>query len=311
MGGRIEASWLSTRRAADARARDASLPLVQSLANHLAAISAIAASQAAVHIVDVGAGTGANADWLAPRLRSALTGAGVGRWAHHWYLLDHDPDLLAARHLNLPARDVQLSEHVGGLSDVAALLAVQGRPRVLTCSALLDLLTPDEITELVTDTVRSADGALFALSVTGAIALDPADEQDYVVSDLFNAHQQARRTGGARRGTTPTDSGPAGPAGWTYAVGAFEAAGWRVQQVATPWRLGPAARDLSNRLLSERSQAAAEMAPDAHTRGLVEGWLARRLHQLDDQGLGVRVDHMDVLALPPRSTSVQMSSPNG
>lgn len=302
MGERIEASWLAVRREADTAAREASLGLVNAVARHIASLPA---SHAALHVVDVGAGTGANTEWLAPRLDDALLEVDGPRRPQHWHLLDHDRSLLAARQLTLPTGHVRVSDHLGTTADAAQLIDNLEGYTLLTCSALLDLLTPAQIDSLVRAAVSGAEAALFALSVTGVITISPADSDDAHVSALFNAHQrqpQPRASEGREAA--------AGPDGWSLARDAFEAAGWTAQVSATPWHLGARQAPLVSRLLTERAAAAAQMTDDAAGRAGVEAWLARRARQLDRGDLAVSVDHRDVLALPARSTSVQMSSPS-
>ncbi|MGB6005418.1 MAG: hypothetical protein WBG36_12495 [Ornithinimicrobium sp.] len=303
MSDRIEASWLGLRRAEDSRARQASLPLIQALANSL---TLEVTDRPRLSVLDIGAGTGANAQWLAPQLDHALSTAGASSISQHWRLLDHDQALLDARRVDLARGQYRVSEYVGTVADVAALLEEsrgEAAGVIVTCSALLDVLTPRDIDVLVTSAVASADAALLAMSVTGEIQIDPPDADDDMVTDLFNAHQQRRLSGDCAA------QGAAGPAGWNHAVVAFQASGWSVQLAATPWLLGHGSAPLTLRWLTERAEAAAQMTPDSATATRVRDWLARRLRHGERSGLEVQVDHMDVLALPPRSISAQMSSP--
>ncbi|MGB5952051.1 MAG: hypothetical protein WBG57_05970 [Ornithinimicrobium sp.] len=306
MGERIDARWLSIRREADTAAREASLSLVQMLAAHFGTtqISSDELDVDELDVIDIGAGTGANAQWLAPRLHQSLRAVGAFA-AQHWHLLDHDPALLKARSLALPGKQVRVSDHLATTADLAAVLRGIEGVSLVTCSALLDLLSSAEIDALAADTVAGADAALLALSVTGVITITPGDCADALVSDLFNLHQQRAELEDAG---APAQAA-AGPTGWRHAQAAFEGAGWSVDTAHTPWLLGPHQAPLSRRLLVERAEAAAQMASDASGRADVRAWLARRERHLETSGLDIRVDHIDMLALPPRSISVQMSSP--
>ncbi len=306
MGDRIEASWLDLRRDADARAREASLPLIQTLANSL---TLDVAGRHWLSVLDLGAGTGANAQWLAPRFDQALSARGFPRLSQHWKLLDHDQALLDARRVDLAHSRHRVSEHAGTVADVAGLLKESRGDAagvILTCSALLDLLTRCDIEVLVASAVAGADAALLAMSVTGEIQIDPSDADDDVVTRLFNAHQQGHCAGSLTAGEAA-----AGPDGWKHAAAAFTASGWSVQVAQTPWQLGPSSAALTARLLTERAEAAATVAPDSATARRVRRWLVERLRRHEEaSGLEVRVAHVDLLALPPRSISVQMSSPS-
>ncbi len=306
----IEASWLAVRRAADERARATSVPLIEQLAAQVTSLMADnrhhdtsrgpsdAASDGLLRriaFVDVGAGTGANQEWLGPQVQQRMG----QRWAQDWHLLDHDASLLAQARPSSHAWLAGTTRHVGGVEEVGPVLGGLQRPRVVTCSALLDLLTTEQIDALVRACVASSEGALWSLSVTGEVRLEPGDATDQRVADLFNRHQ---------RGGDQSDS-TLGPDAWRYAERAFEAAGWTVELATTAWHLGPADEALTRRLLTERAAAARSATDEQATRQHVDAWLAGRLSDIDAGRLRMSVDHADVLALPPSVISAQTSSP--
>lgn len=307
----IEASWLAVRRAADERARAASRPLIERLAAHLTAVGAdtprpitdrgpSAAGTdgipGCITFIDVGAGTGANQEWLGPQMHTQMGAA----WTQEWHLLDHDASLLAAAQPSTAPWLGKSNRHVGGVETVAAVLADVQPLRVMTCSALLDLLTSAQVDSLVHACVTGADAALWSLSVTGEVQLDPDHHYDRRVADLFNQHQ---------RGGDESDP-TLGPDAWSYAKRAFVAAGWHVDVLHTPWHLGNGDEALTRRLLTERAAAARSAASDPASCQGVDEWLATRLHDIEAGRLLLSVDHVDVLALPPSVISVQMSSPS-
>jgi hypothetical protein len=250
-----------------------------------------------VSVVDVGAGTGANQTWLAPALREAGFAG-----PQDWHLLDHDAGLLevASRSTEeLPG--VHSTRHTARVTDVAGLLPRLRRPRVITCSALLDLLTAAEIDHLVGATLESGQAALWALSVTGTVAPTPQHPGDHLVSELFNADQQR---------TLDDDRALLGPTAWSYAADRLRAGGWDVHTVSTPWQLGPADAALLRRWVDERADAAAGASDQVDVRSRVGSWAAARRSHLDDGVLSVRVGHTDLLALPDNVISVQTSSPS-
>lgn len=298
----IEASWLALRYRADARAREHSLSLVRAAAAHLRATSLLAPkppAAPAVVVVDVGAGTGANLRWLGPHLDQALESA----LRQDWRLLDHDAALLDAVEETHPTWLRSSTRHTGAAGTLTTLLEAASPPLLVTCSALLDLLTPAQIDELVTATVAGADAALWSLSVTGKVDLTPGHADDARVSELFNSDQQ--------RGTAPSAGVEtlAGPDGWRLAAEAFTARGWSVTTVGSPWVLGTGDEPLVVRLLTERAAAASATDPGSKDQRLIESWLARRLKHLDVGVLSVRIDHTDLLALPVKSISEHTSSP--
>ena len=86
----------------------------------------------------------------------------------------------------------------GDLTDLDA--AQLAGTSLVTASALLDLLTADEVDALADACTAAGCPALLTLSVTGSVAVLPAEPLDAVFAAAFDAHQ--RRTVG-RRGPAP------------------------------------------------------------------------------------------------------------
>ena len=255
MSGEFSPDWLALREPADAAARDTGLAdrLRERLTPPLV-------------VRDLGCGTGSMGRWLAPRLRGP----------QHWVLMDRDPALLTYAGTHLPdGVTVQTREgDVTGLT--GADLAGTG---LVTCSALLDLLTTGEIGDLVTACAAGGTAALFTLSVTGRVALDPADPLDGEIADAFNEHQ--RRVTGGRVLLGPDAAG--------VAADAFAAAGAVVDVRPSPWRLGPDNAALAGQWLRGWLSAAAEQRPDLR----LDDYLRWRLAD----GFAASVGHEDVLAI--------------
>src|SRR6476659_7719316 len=186
---RVSSQWLRLREPADAAAR--SLALAQGVARAIAGRhgSGAGADRAPVVVHDLGSGTGSMGRWLAPLLDGP----------QHWVLHDRDPDLLhVAADAPAPASadgsPVTVETRLGDLSglDPGALAGAS----LVTASALLDMLTLDEIDHLVRTCVGAGCPALVTLSVTGDVRLSPGDPLDGELRDAFNDHQ--RRTTGGR-----------------------------------------------------------------------------------------------------------------
>jgi hypothetical protein len=269
---RVDPRWLALRGPADARARTAhGATVVADLTRHLLARSAGGARRA-VRLVDVGAGTGAGAAWLRWRLPVAQS----------WRLIDRDADLLA---LATPVADGWAEPVVADLAELPRLLAA--RPAdVVTCQALLDLLTADQIATLLRPAVASDAAVLLSLSVTGHVTLRPEHPDDDLVNEAFNAHQHRSHL--------------LGPDAGKHAAAALRARGYTVTAVPTPWRLGSADRDLTAAWLHGRAQAAGEQMPG--DSGRIARWLAQRLAAAARGGLVATVGHVDVLGIPPGRT---------
>jgi Methyltransferase domain len=248
------AGWLALREPADAAARSAEL------ADRLTL-------RPPVLVHDLGSGTGSMARWLAPRLPVP----------QHWVLHDRDPNLLALAARALPP-GVSAETRVGDLTRLSA--ADLADASLVTCSALLDMLTAAEIEGLVA--ACAGLPALLTLTVVGAVRLDPPHPLDAVVAAAFDAHQ--RRTVGGRR--------LAGPDATEIALTAFSNHGIAVEVRETPWRLRP--EPLARAWFDGWLGAALEQDPDLSAQ--LNGYVPSRMEQLRTGRLRVSVGHRDLYA---------------
>jgi trans-aconitate methyltransferase len=268
---RVSSAWLSLREAADAAARAGEL--LEPVRHRLASASPIV-------IHDLGCGTGSMGRWLAPRLAGP----------QHWIMHDRDPDLLerAATDLVDTALDgtpVTVKTWQGDVTDLTAddLAGVS----LVTASALLDLLTADEVERIVAACAGARCPALLTLSVDGRVEFTPTDPLDADLAAAFNAHQ--RRTAGGRRLIGPDAVGAA--------VDAFARRGARVEVRSSPWRLGRDDVRLAAEWLTGWLAAAAEQRPEL--ADAAAAYARRRLADLATGRLDVVVHHSDLLACYP------------
>ncbi|HEU4422430.1 MAG TPA: class I SAM-dependent methyltransferase [Pilimelia sp.] len=262
---RVTAAWLALREAADAAARASDL--VEPVRRHLAGTP-----RAVIH--DLGSGTGSMARWLAPRLSGP----------QHWIMYDRDTDLL--KHAR------------GGIATNGASVTVETRQRditrltaddldgvgLITASALLDMLTAEEVERIVATCVKAGCPALLTISVVGRVELTPPDPLDADIAEAFNAHQ--RRTIGGRS--------LLGPDAVDATVEAFGRRGAAVLVRSSPWRLGADQAALATEWLKGWLAAAREQRPEL--AGPAAAYARRRLAQAAAGRLGVVVHHSDVLA---------------
>jgi trans-aconitate methyltransferase len=270
---RVSAEWLALREPADAAAR--ARELVDELRRHLPATG-----RTVIH--DLGCGTGAMGRWLAPLL------PGPQRWVLH----DRDADLLEAATADPPgpAADGSALALETKQSDINNLDHGQfGDTTLITASALLDMLTADELSGLADLCTAAACPALLTLSVTGRVELTPADALDRRVAAAFNAHQ--RRT--TQRGAL---LGPDAP---EEAIMELGRRGTEVVVRSSPWRLGASDADLIAEWLRGWLWAACEQEPELTAQ--THGYKRRRLAEATAGQLEVTVDHADLLVLPPAS----------
>ncbi|WP_328448551.1 class I SAM-dependent methyltransferase [Amycolatopsis sp. NBC_00438] len=269
--GAYSPEWLSLREPADAAARAPQLlePLREFLPD-----------DEEVVIRDLGCGTGSLGRWLAARLPGT----------QHWILHDHDTALLAHARAGLPrtALDGSPVDVVTEQRDVTALRAPDlDGTSLVTASALLDLLTKDEVTALAGAIVGAGCAALLMLSVDGRVELSPADPLDDEIAAAFNAHQR-RITGGRRL---------LGPAALDVAATAFGRLGATVLRAESAWRLGPDQAELQRQWLRGWVGAAVEQVPDLLPAADV--YLQRRLEMAQSHELHAVIHHGDLLVLPP------------
>lgn len=278
--GWVTPDWLALRERADAEARAPELlgPLRAYLANGPRIGKRFV-------VRDLGCGTGSMARWLSRRL------AGEQRWV----LYDRDPGLLdiAVASAIGPAADGGPVMVVPKPADITRIGAAElANTSLVTASALLDLLTFDEVDELAAACVEARCPALFVLSVVGKVEITPAEPLDARITAAFNAHQ--RRTTDGRR--------LLGPDAVDATAVAFGRRGATVLDCPSPWLLGPEHAALAAEWLHGWVMAACEQEPDLAAEG--REYLRRRLNTCADGQLRLVVHHRDLLIFPPPLTGV-------
>jgi hypothetical protein len=267
---RVSPAWLVLREPADAAARSAEL--AERVARHVRP-----AGRLVVH--DLGGGSGAMGRWLAPRLPGP----------QHWVVHDRDADLL----------ELAVAAPPGPAADGAAVTVEPRRSDItrpargdldgaslVVASALLDMLTADELAGMLAACTGIGCPILLALTVVGRVALTPADPLDAHMAAAFNAHQ--RRTTAAGRLLGPDAVGAA--------VAELRGTGAEVLVRPSPWRLDAARADLTAAWLHGWVAAACEQDPALAAEA--GAYRDRRLAQAAAGELAVTVDHADLLVLP-------------
>lgn len=267
---RVSPTWLALREPADAAAR--AVDLVDELYRGLPA-------ERPLLVHDLACGSGSMMRWLAPRLPGP----------QHWICHDLDPELLAlaaAEQYQRDAVDPQITVEFRQQDVTRLAMGDYDGAALITTSALLDLLTAEEVDRLVAACVDAQCPALLSLSVSGQVAIWPRHPLDAVVGDAFNSHQ--RRTTNGRR--------LLGPDAAATAAGEFRAFGYEVLVRASPWRLGPDARELASAWISDWVAAACEQRPELTSEA---GEYVRQREMDAAAGrMHVFVQHCDVLARP-------------
>jgi hypothetical protein len=267
---RVSPSWLELREAADGAAR--APELVGQLRRRVP-------TEGRWLIHDLGCGSGSLGRWLAPLF------AGPQRWVLH----DRDIDLLtmAAADVPRPAADGAEVVIETRVSDVTQLRSDDFVGATLvTASALLDLLTGEELTRLTHACAGARCPVLFVLSVSGRVQLLPADPLDAQVAAAFDAHQRRMTPRGRLLG----------PDAAAAAAESFRQQGAKVAVRPSPWRLGPTDSALAIAWLTGWVDAACEQEPDLVPAA--DLYRRRRLREAAAGLLAVSVGHVDLLVLP-------------
>lgn len=267
------ADWLALREPADADAR--SVELVERLSPRPPLV-----------IHDLGSGTGSMVRWLAPRLPGP----------QHWVLHDRDAALLDRAAATMPP-GITVETRPGDLTALTA--ADLAGASLITASALLDMLTADDVSRVVS--ACAGRPTLLTLSVIGSVAFSPADPLDAEVAAAFDEHQ--RRTVDGRR--------LLGPDAADATAEAFRRRGIPVEVRSTPWRLGPDRAALAAEWFAGWVGAAQEQRPSLQTGS----YRARRLADVRSGRLEITVGHLDLFtpgnSLNPKSRSPVVRSSKG
>ena len=267
---RASAEWLRLREPADAAARAAEL---------VDEVRAYLPTDGRAAIYDLGCGSGSMVRWLAAQ----LTGP------QHWVIYDRDAELLTLAAADPPGEasdgaPVTIETRQG---DITRLKPGElAGAALITASALLDMMTAEELGRFVATCAGPGCPVLIVLSVTGRVELIPSDPFDQRVTDAFNAHQ--RRTTSVGRLLGPDAVGAA--------VDGFTRLGLDVLVRPSPWRLGPGQAALTAEWFTGWLAAACEQRPELGAEA--PSYAKRRLAEAAAGRLSVTVDHLDLLVPP-------------
>jgi SAM-dependent methyltransferase len=285
----FSADWLDLRERADTQARSAAL--VEALPRDRNSDSPLA-------VFDLGAGTGANLRYLAPKLGGL----------QHWLLVDDDDALLDVARVRLIEWGRSLDATVTSAHDETLLVArgftcairtrkldlaqdfvVLALPDecLVTASALIDLVSARWLEQLATACRTARASILLALTYDGRMMLEPGDPDDDFAVRCFNRHQLLDKGFGSALG----------PRGAEAAEELLAAQGFDVRSAASHWRLDSRHRRLQAQLLDGWLAAAIEIAPEERLR--LTQWHAAHRRRIDVGETQFVVGHRDVLARVP------------
>lgn len=282
------AEWLNLREPVDVVSRDQHL--VETLRGRLA-------SDKTLRILDLGAGTGANLRYLAPRLGGE----------QHWRLLDNDAALLSLVPLKLQAwtreqhltMDIHKREmFIGGenfdchvqwqeIDMFTNLRDIEfDGTDLVSASALLDLVSCQWLSELGGYTRKAQAAVYFALTYNGYIDFYPRCAADERVRELVNVHQ-----------LTDKGFGPAlGPAAALRARDIFQKMDFDLALARSDWVIGGNEIELCRQLCDGWIQAARQVSPQENSD--LSLWHESRLELFKHDDVAINVGHTDMVGWP-------------
>ncbi len=275
----FDSDWLTLREPADHRARNRALMAdVLAWAEQEYNTRDIASGQHAppLLVADLGSGTGSNARYLAPALTVP----------QRWVLLDQDEHLLSLAAKRVKSLDVPLETRACHLTAQTLASQIPDGTRLVTASALIDLVSAQWLKALASAAAAHRAGLLIVLTYDGRFELSPAEADDHWILESVNAHQHREKGAGAAMGPDAT----------TYLRAQLQSYGYQVSVAPSPWRLTPGQSALQIALLQGWQQAVQEQNPDELARA--QCWFDMRLAQARAQRLSICVNHQDLFAWP-------------
>jgi len=265
----FSAEWLALREPYDLRARNSPV---------LAAVAAAFADQPAVAVVDLACGAGASLRAIGPHLPARQS----------WRLVDNDLGLLARTaglaqppRLSVQARAVDLARDLEP--------ALDGPLDLITCSALLDLVSEQWLERLAVEAAARRLPVYAALSYDGRATLLPSAAFDAEMVAALNRHQ------GRDKGFGPA----LGPQAAALAAARFEAVGYGVMQGRSDWVFGPADKSIQDTILAGWATAAGELGDVPLDR--IAAWFTHRRELVADGRSRLQIGHIDLFATPTAS----------
>lgn len=289
----FSADWLRLREPYDHRARDGNAYALPPLPHR---------PDGSVAVVDLGAGTGSNLRFLAPRLPGRQT----------WRLIDHDAGLLqegrrliaswaagqgyaVATATDDPAETLRLQrddrtitigfearDFGGGITT-----GLIGNADLVTTSALLDLASLNWIGSLAASCRALRAQLVLGLTYDGRIAWQPEDPQDAAVAVLINRHQRTSKGLGMA----------IGPDACRFAADCLRRYGYTVAEMPADWTLSPDDVEMQSALLADWAGAAHAVSTPADDP--VEAWRRRRADLIASGKSRLIVGHRDLSARLP------------
>jgi len=249
-------------------------------------VAELCRKRAPLRVLDLGAGTGANFRYLAPRLGCDQT----------WLLVDQSGDLLAQAKKEIgdmavgTAHDWTVRTKILDMAEGIARLDF-GAFDLVTASALTDLVSLRWFQRLIDACWEARVLVAVALTYNGRKIWDPPEPDDALVLDWFNQHQRTDKGFGPAMGPEATD----------LMIEAAHNAGYATLRERSDWQIGPNETAMHEAMMRWVTLATEEFMPKETER--IKTWAAKRRRIAGAGACSLTVGHCDILAYPPNGDS--------
>ncbi len=265
---KLAVDWLQQRFLFDNRARDHAL-LQQALQ--------LLHNKPAARVVDLGAGTGNNALFLAPRLPR---GCELTVVEQHDYLLQACQQRFSNAHeSNLTTRFVQ--------QDLHQWLSETTRVDLICNSALLDLMTEQELSTLL-HRLQALEAPMYSTLNYQGVRFLPGDEADAGYIKLFERHMSRKLDRGQ----------PLGARTLERLQSLCKQIGLTVKSAPSSWEITALDSGFMQMNLTFYQRGIEALLTEPDDKAALYQWLVEKQSRIEDGTLTLRVLHQDVLVEP-------------
>ncbi len=258
--------WLDTRFPFDAEARNAAIE--RQVLHYLETVST-------PHLVDLGAGNGANYHYFHSRLRPEP----------RWTLVEQDPYLVQAARARIPAESVVISPtSILELAQTVDLNAIH----LVLANAVFDLFSVDQFRQFVQSLQPVLPPLYFTLNYTH-MAFSPEMEGDETFVALYDAHMERAQPFGRSMGAKGPDQ----------IVRILEKAGYGVERGPSYWTIGGEEDTMLLYLLGFMEEAVGEMIGWNGLDLPLQEWIDEKRKLVSLGAVSLTVAHEDIWARCP------------
>jgi SAM-dependent methyltransferase len=224
------------------------------------------------HLMDLGAGNGANYHYLQPRIHADA----------RWTLIEQDPYLVQAARERIPSPLVNLrSESLLHIAQAQNLAEVD----LILANAVFDLFSEAQFRHFTQSLAPVRPSLFFTLNYT-RMAFSPEMNEDEEFVRLYNAHMEREQDFGRAMGS----QGP------EKMVKILREAGYQVATGLSYWQIGGEEDEMLTYMLGFMEEALGEMLVWEGLDLPLREWLEDKREMVAAGALSLWVEHVDVWA---------------